>query len=832
MIHERICRACRTRFETTNSRKIFCGSDCSKNKSRTNRRLANDITFIGVDGEGVDRPDGNHEYIMLSVGSDTLFSGGRQLTLSEILTFLWQCFLKDSDAAYVGFFLGYDFIHWQKLLPEHTARLLLTDAGIVERTSSVKSRPNPYPDPVVWEGWEIDVMAGRRFKLRPHVCIRSKWNVLCRNRTCGRETDLPSTEDIYSRLVSPDIQLLRLDDGVEWAGTTSAFWRNFTTKIPSKKVSQWMYICDTGPFWQTSFINVINPAGWDVPICSKEEYETIVQGKEGRGIVIPYPSHGDNDRANYFQQMVHYNTLENDILGRVTQRLNQGFMNDSIPIKLSKNEWYGPGRAAQRWMDMLHTKVADRSAVEFNKAGARGRSKDSSYRFQRANESGLLNADIYMSMPPWFYEAAQASYYGGWFEQFLHGHCGNAWEYDINSAYPYIIASLPCLHGTDVGHNGQYIRREDGDTSNSWIELPTSAYRLLHCTVSGTNPYIGAMPYRTRQGNILRPSMTKGWYWAHEVEAAQRAKLIDTVDVHDWVAYLPCDCAPPFNPTDIGIERMYALRLAAGKNSPEGKAFKLVYNSAYGKTAQSVGTPKYSNPVYASLITAGCRTLILDTISTHPMGASAVSMVATDGVYFTGVHPSLALSSTTLGSFDSTEKKNLTQLMPGVYWDDTSRERVRNKLAPKLKSRGINARDLANEIEYLDACFAQSHFELSRGNEYQWPEIEFRVRFLLESAKSALNRGKWNEAGKVSHTSVRRISSNPQTKRIPIAYRDSTTGLTRTTPYGVGPTGLETTPYQKSFGYLLHQEVPTVFGDTVDEDGEDPMMYWRTVMGL
>jgi hypothetical protein len=142
--------------------------------------------------------------------------------------------------------------------------------------------------------------------------------------------------------------------------------------------------------------------------------------------------------------------------------------------------------------------------------------------------------------------------------------------------------------------------------------------------------HIGALPFRTKTGNILRPQRVKGWYWAHEVEAAIQAGLIDTTEIEKWESYQACHCAPPFNLPDIGIGRMYNLRLAMGKNTAAGKAFKLVYNSAYGKTAQSIGQPKYANPIYASLITSRCRTLILRAIASHPEKSRAVAMVATD----------------------------------------------------------------------------------------------------------------------------------------------------------------------------------------------------------
>lgn len=826
MLYERTCKRCSNEFTTTNRRKVHCRPDCSRahtNSSRADKRLANEIVFIGVDGEGVDRPDGVHEYVMLSVGARTLWRNGVALTLGDILSFLWECYCDEPDAAYVGFFLGYDFIQWEKLLPEREARLLLTNDGIAQRKSQRQSRANPYPDAVVVESgtWEIDVMAGRRFKLRPHVHHRSSYTSQCRNRTCRKELGdaQPDTigEPTSIHAHEMDWRIPESDgQGDLWEGTAQEFWKQFMPRMHSVSsgrdtaaVSGWLYICDTGPFWQTSFLNVIDPKGWPdgtAPVIT-DEYELIARGKADRGNVADY------GETAYFDDMRMYNVLENEVLSRVTTRLNEGFMNDTIPIKIPKADWYGPGRAAQLWMDMLHAKVADPSAVEYNKYVARARSKDTYSSLDRQNEGGLLNADVYMSMPSWAYDAARASYYGGWFEQFVHGHCGDVWEYDINSAYPFIIASLPCLHTTN-GHNGRYER------GNNDQPIPTGL-TLICGTVTGSNAYIGAMPHRTRQGSILRPHVTKGWYWLHEIRAASRAGLIDDISVDEWVSYLPCECTPPFDPSDIGISRMYQMRLEVGKNSPQGKAAKLVYNSAYGKTAQSIGSPKYANPFYASLITAGCRTLILNAIATHPIGAAAVTMVATDGVYFTEQHPTLELSKTTLGSWDETFKPGMTQLMPGVYWDDNTRDRITQGQSPKLKSRGVNAHDLAKEIATLDRRFAEQQSSLRAGEPLEWPSIQFRIRFLLDSAKLALQRGKWNTAGRVQHDTTRTISSNPSSKRDPHAYQDATSGLCRTRPYHVAGGGEDSYPYRKGFGYIDEAEL------TVDRDGDDALAYFR-----
>jgi len=338
------------------------------------------------------------------------------------------------------------------------------------------------------------------------------------------------------------------------------------------------------------------------------------------------------------------------------------------------------------------------------------------------------------------------------------------------------------------------------------------------------------MPYRTKQGNISRPNVTRGWYWLHEIDAAKRADLIDTVDIEKWASYNPCECSPPIDPDTIGISRLYQARLDFGKNTPQGKSAKLVYNSAYGKTAQSIGQPKYSNPVYASLITAGCRTLILDAIASHPEGARAVSMVATDGVYFTSRHPSLDINPTRLGAWDETFKPGMTQLMPGVYWDDHTREAIGLGKNAKLKSRGVNAKDLTRQILHLDHLFALSHQSLARGEDYVWPEIEFKVDFLLDSAKLALQRGKWDTAGKVTHGSTRRISSNPQSKRHPTAYRDNDSmGVTRTYPYKEYAERTSTA-YKQSFGYLEKDGLAGHFPGHIGRDGDDGLQYWRDLI--
>lgn len=813
---------CGIEFDTADIRRKYHSKGCGRktpNKARAEKNARNDVRFVGVDGEGVTRPDGAHEYVMLSVGDKTLFSDGYQLTLESILDFLWSAFLSDQDAVYVGFFLGYDFVQWQKLLPESVAHSLLATAGIearkVRRTSG-----DPTPDPVVWGNWEMDMLAGRRFKLRPHVHKPSRYDDTCRNKTCGAslgEIGLLMADPEEPRYIAPGEMEWSLDMSTVGEWVSRVTWSKYCPRGDHNRSGElrrpWLYVCDTGAFWQAAFLKVIDPKSWDEPVCTPEEFATIVEGKANRDTIAEY---GD---TSYYADMVKYNVLENEILSRVTTRLNAGFMNKHIPIRIPKADWYGPGRAAQIWIDNLSALVADEDAVAENRA-----MRLAGVRYERRNEYGLANADVYASMPNNVYEAARSTYYGGWFEIFMHGHIGDCWEYDINSAYPAVIATLPCLH-TEGSHNGKYSYGVGSVPRDA-----TTSYVMVYATIRGSDPYIGAMPLRTRHSSICRPQNVKGWYWQHEINAAIDAGLIDSVDVEEYVIYEPCSCSPPFNPESIGIERMYQLRLQVGKNTPQGKGFKLVYNSAYGKTAQSIGNPKYSNPFYASLITAGCRTMILRAIATHPGKSSAVAMVATDGVYFTSPHPTLDLSPAELGKWDVTEKPNLTLLMPGVYWDDKARDAIRKEDDPKLKSRGVNAKDLADQVFRLDELFLLEEMRLRELGEYHWPTIKFSVRFLMDTAKLALQRGKWNTAGTVHRDSERCITSSPDSKRQVEPYWDDESQVVRTRPYNVSEQ-LETIPYQLMFGMRTEEE-RTLFPGQIDLDGMDGGWNWRELVDL
>ncbi len=670
-------------YAKVRANKLRCSRDCGRSKGRdrasgdhvARKLMIQQRDFIGVDGEGVTDPDGTHRYVLLTVGNESLHRDGATLSTLEIFAFLYDQLKDHPDAAFVGFYLGYDFAQWLRDLPAERAAMLLTGAGIAKRKRRLPHMP---PFPVYYEGWEFDLLGMRRFKLRPHH--------------------------------------------------------------PAKQ--PWLTICDVGSYYQQSFLKAIDPSKSVAPIVTESEHSLISAGKDGRS------------GHKFDTDMIRYNALECDVLARLMVQLRDGLLSDNI--NLAKNQWIGPGQAAKAWFKTI----------------------------------GIPRGEVVRQRtPPSFREAARSAYFGGWFEIMWHGPVqGPSYSYDINSAYPDDMQRLPCLlHGKfSSGYALEFPERMPAKTT------------LVKARLQGSHPVVGAALHRTPKGKVLRPHNTAGWYWLSELQAAQRAGFIDRLDIDEWHSYAPCTiCAPPLAP----IADLYEGRLKVGKNSPAGRSKRLIYNSGYGVNAQSIGSPAFGNAIWASMITSGCRTKILDAIASHPTGARDLLMVATDSVTFRTRHTALDLDDKRLGAWSESVHHNQTFFMPGVYWDDETRNRLQAGSDPVLKSRGISARDLASRIATLDRSWARAARD-------GWPRLVLPITFQLVSPRQALARNKWELCGTVVRDGKRIINSDPSIKR-----RANRPGRSRPIHY-VEP--IESTPYDRKFGEEMTELDALEFGDHPD----------------
>lgn len=798
----------------------------------------------------------------------------------EIFQFLWDCYIaneeakknsnsetKKRDIFYAGFFLGYDFTMWCRSLPIEEARALHAKSYIDENGKYIRQGPDvrkptaqsgrrtPFPVYVHNNDgecvWELDFLGIRRMTLAPHVHMPVESNqAMCRCRKIldiSMEAVLSNTdpmdrltegmtdeerEKVWAReaINLDEIIAQYVDDGID-VSPAEAF-RSSTTFIDNSnkaiKQRQRAYekksrkkknvkhphgtltICDTGSFYQSSFLVAIDPTGEaeEDRVVTPEEFELLVNGKDNRTYALL-----DED-------MRKYNVMENEILSRLLTQLYKGFK--EIGIVLKKTNFYGPGQAAQEWLNQ----GAGTGKVEIIDAEGNVTTQHPHARNMRVN--GELVRDGLTGKPksilsysreylrhiikPEFWEWGMSTYYGGWFEAFAHGHVGDAYEYDINSAYPYQIRDLPCLeHVKFIYGKGPVPAGE------------------RHVIVDGTfvsnHPVLGSMTHRSTKGEVKRPAKTTGRHWIFEVDAMSRANPEFSYEIAEWLwLKKTCDCTLPFRKiADLYMKRVEGNR----KNTPYGKALKLVYNSAYGKLCQSVGSPKYGNPFYASLITAGCRTMILDAIATHPNGADNLLMIATDGIYFAQPHKinpkqahpdydnainqdaerkkwwnartetlapepthyvnpaqyGVALQSNNakkackalegwneyetackaLGGWEAGYKPNMTIFLPGIYWDDYTRQTLAKGDTPALKSRGVSAKFFKRAVPDLDKQFDTWNGEI-------WPSTDVIVSFNITSGSLAWSRDnkygmKWKQTGNVDFYQKRLMNATASTKR-------------------------------------------------------------------
>ena len=357
-----------------------------------------------------------------------------------------------------------------------------------------------------------------------------------------------------------------------------------------------------------------------------------------------------------------------------------------------------------------------------------------------------------------FRDLAQAAYYGGRFETTVAGPVpGCVWQYDINGAYVHLLKTLPCLiHGT-----WRWVH--DAPAGGSiW-------FGEVHFDHVPAKRYLYNLPIRMKNGNIHYPKEGNGVYWSTELEAAARAGTRWAFR-NGWVYKSDCQCR-----WFDWVDSYYTRRLSLGK-SAKGYVLKLGGNSIYGKLAQSIGYAPWANPVWAGLITAGCRAMLIDAYNQAP---DECYMLATDGI-FMGTRLDLPISSH-LGEWEETvHPDGIFIVQPGIYF-----------MGAEAKTRGVERGriyDMRPEFEAQFQRFMESH------------GLDHTVSVDVDNfitAKVALMRHKWEIAGTWEHT-TRDISYSWAAKRVSgIAFNRD--GMLRSVPYPGAP-GLHSVSYGRIIG--------------------------------
>lgn len=324
----------------------------------------------------------------------------------------------------------------------------------------------------------------------------------------------------------------------------------------------------------------------------------------------------------------------------------------NIPQHIINNYNEAELRALVKLMEQLHSAIEGLGLVcrRWDGAGAIAASLFKKHKI----------LDFKKKSQPEIENAMRTAYAGGRIEVCKIGkHNGSVYDYDINSAYPSIMKTCPCLAHGYWGYGK--------------ATIPPEGFTLVRVKYD----FVNDMPFyplffRTEKMQILFPREGEGWYWFPEYKAALLCE--GKIEVLEWFHWVnQCKCKP-FE----WIQEYYNTRQQWTKNPSEEwqkageKVIKLGLNSLYGKTAQQLGGSKNSPPVYhqlewAGYITSSIRARLYVAAMSDP---SSVIGFATDGIFTTKPLPIEVSENKELGKW---ELKNpipsgITIAMAGVYW--------------------------------------------------------------------------------------------------------------------------------------------------------------------
>jgi hypothetical protein len=320
---------------------------------------------------------------------------------------------------------------------------------------------------------------------------------------------------------------------------------------------------------------------------------------------------------------------------------------------------------------------------------------------------------------------AEMSYYGGRFERIVSGPVGNGYSYDIRSAYPAVISTLPCLRHVRFRRTTTFVPGQWGfykvgsNTTGPWAPFP---FR----TDKNTSTNLAKLGFRDSfiagPGSVLYAHGGIRWVGAEEVAVAIAHYGADAIPIYDgWTLERDCNHQPFESSVELSIRALYNFRKQL-KKAGDGaeKAVKLLLNSIYGKLAQSIGwkldrntphmlnnpaaykPPPYQCYVWAAWITSNTRAKLLKALLAAGDG---IVSTATDGILATIELPEPEYAdSSELGEWEKKPVSNIWIGMPGIYAYDSEND------GTAFKTRGFSAKYFPNQ--YLRDQWAEGNWEV------------------------------------------------------------------------------------------------------------------------
>lgn len=393
-------------------------------------------------------------------------------------------------------------------------------------------------------------------------------------------------------------------------------------RIKGWKWGEPIRVSETWGFFQTSFLAACKAYG----VITEREAAFIESMKAAR----------DRFRPNMAARLIRYNALECDLLSRLMTAYRDLAEQEGV----TPPRWEGAGVAAGAVMK------------------ARG-----------------IRDRVPESLDARWSPQLRRAYFGGRIQTLRIGLVDRpVWNYDVNSAYPYQMTTLPSLFG-----RWRRVREYDP-------ELPWAMWEVSwDLTGDGSHLPFTPFPVRMFKGEISYPTRGEGIYWSPLVRTALSGW--DGITVKGGWEWVPDDRDErPF----AYLAEMYARRMKYKFAAPpdlRGNVLKVPLNASFGKTCQTIGwrgdkPPPYMSFIWGGLITAGTQSELVAAALQAP---DDVVLFSTDGLYSTA--PLDLPVSEQLGDWDEVQIDGMFVLKPGLYGvfrDGTFKVRTRGWGAMEL----------------------------------------------------------------------------------------------------------------------------------------------------
>lgn len=451
---------------------------------------------------------------------------------------------------------------------------------------------------------------------------------------------------------------------------------------------------DVAPFWQTTFVKALDMTLKKDQIVDRE---LIEEGKEARGTFT---------HANV-EWVSKYNKAECHNLAWMMVELDSWFQQ----VGIKPLHYNGPGAAAKAML---------RAHQPYRHAG-RHISAKTHYVSQQVQEYIFPGADGAREM---VYRALCADA-GGLNRQLKIGFWpGEAYQYDIISAYPFAMLQLPCLSHGEWKRTRVFNRKAFG----LWkIRYKATKRMALY-------PFF----WRTPDGNIEYPfAFEERWVHTAELAAGMAidGKGVDILDGWEWT---PGTCDNPW--PMWWMAKYFAQRQMHKANGNEGASngLKLPINSAYGSVAQARGGTRIRPPwtqqlLWAGAITAYTRARLMLAYHTNP---DAIVHMATDGII--SLEPLPLKLGKGFGEWEQTNLEQLSCIQYGVYaaieWKEVDGQRWG---IPRHRERGFRLKD--DEVQpFIDGV----HAMWETGH---WQSLTVDQRLFVSSKLVAQSEARFDE---------------------------------------------------------------------------------------